>query len=98
VVAAVAAAAAAARAGETVAGRSKPPFEPVDASTLAAVVGGRMVSPSKEMDPALIAALQGLVKAVASINDSRREAGKASQQQIMQFMMSKMKDGGGGKK
>lgn len=44
------------------------------------------------MDPQLIAALQGLVKAVASINDSRKAAQQQSSQQVMQFVMKMVQD------
>jgi len=64
----------------------------IDRRALASVLGGRGVSSSSEMDPQLIAALQGLVKAVASINDSRKAAQQQSSQQVMQFVMKMVQD------
>jgi hypothetical protein len=70
----------------------------LDRHELASVVGGRGVNQSHEMDPALMQAMQGLVKALASIGDARKSAAKQNQQQVMSFMMHALEGGGDKKK
>ena len=70
----------------------------LDRDELASVVGGRGVNQPHDMDPALMQAMQGLIKAVASIGDARKSAAKQNQQQVMSFMMHALEGGGGDKK
>jgi len=69
----------------------------VNRGDLASVVGGRGVNQSHEMDPAMLQALQGLIKAMTSIGDARKAAAKQNQQQVMSFVMHSLEDGGGKK-
>jgi hypothetical protein len=70
---------------------------PVDGRDLASVLGGRAVTQSGEMDPTMLQAFQGLIKAVKSIGDARKAAQQQNMQQVMQFVMHAMDGGGGGK-
>ena len=69
-------------------------FEPIDLDLdeLDRVSGGRTVAASgaSGTDPALLASMQSLVKAVGSINDNFKSAQNQNNQQIMQMMMQKV--------
>ena len=77
--------------------RREPGVVDLDRHELASVVGGRGVNQSHD-DPAMMQALQGLIKALAGIGEARKSAAKQNQQQVMSFMMHALEGGGDKKK
>jgi hypothetical protein len=69
--------------------RDPDPFQPLDATALASVNGGRLI-PSKQTDPAILQGIQVLAQAIVEVGQQLTVSKQASSQQMMQMMQQMM--------